>query len=245
MPVYLSNSISIFIPTREGLRSSMDILHLDVPRSNRQYGLRSFSQFGPSLWNKVPLAIRTSPTDTVFKKKLKTQRTLYLANYVKLFLLTTGIGILAFNEIRLDDVIDNDELLIPGYVLYRKDRNRSGGGVAMYVCDNHASHMINMQNGDIEFPWVKIELPHKNNFIVGAAYRSEEMVNKQYFFECLEQQINGVSSSSKDIYLIGDFNLDSLKNGFAAPFKHLCYLFQFKQLMSLQESLQHQSRVLI
>ena len=71
-PVYLSNSISIFIPTREGLRSSMDILRLDVPRSNRQYGLRSFSQFGPSLWNKVPLAIRTSPTDTVFKKKLKT-----------------------------------------------------------------------------------------------------------------------------------------------------------------------------
>ena len=53
-PVYLSNSISIFIPTREGLRSSMDILRLDVPRSNRQYGLRSFSQFGPSLWNKVP-----------------------------------------------------------------------------------------------------------------------------------------------------------------------------------------------
>ena len=71
-PVYLSNPISIFIPTREDLRSSMDILCLDVPRSNRQYGLRSFSQFGPSLWNKVPLAIRTSPTDTVFKKKLKT-----------------------------------------------------------------------------------------------------------------------------------------------------------------------------
>ena len=71
-PVYLSNSISIFIPTREDLRSLMDILRLDVPRSNRQYGLRSFSQFGPSLWNKVPLAIRTSPTDSVFKKKLKT-----------------------------------------------------------------------------------------------------------------------------------------------------------------------------
>ena len=71
-PVYLSNSNSIFITTREGLRSSMDILRLDVPRSNRQYGLRSFSQFGPLLWNKVPLAIRTSPTDTVFKKKLKT-----------------------------------------------------------------------------------------------------------------------------------------------------------------------------
>ena len=103
-------------------------------------------------------------------------------DHVKQFLLTTGIEVLAFNETRLDDIIDNDELFIPGYVLYRKDRNRSGGGVAMYVCDNYASQMINMQNGDIESLWVKIELPHKNHFIVGAAYRSEEMVNKQYFF---------------------------------------------------------------
>ena len=35
-------------------------------------GPRSFSQYGPRLWNKVPLAIRASPTDTVFKQKLKT-----------------------------------------------------------------------------------------------------------------------------------------------------------------------------
>ena len=70
-PVYLSNSISIFIPTREGLRSSMDILRLDGPRSSRQYGLRSFSQFGPSLWNKVPLAIRTSPLILCSKRNSK------------------------------------------------------------------------------------------------------------------------------------------------------------------------------
>ena len=70
-PVYLSNSISIFIPTREGLRSSMDILRLDVPRSSRQYGLRSFSQFGPSLWNKFPLAIRTSPLILCSKRNSK------------------------------------------------------------------------------------------------------------------------------------------------------------------------------
>ena len=75
VPVYLSNSISIFIPTREGLRSSMDILRLDVPRSNRQYGLRSFSQFGPSLWNKVPLAFRTVLPPLILCSKRNSKRT--------------------------------------------------------------------------------------------------------------------------------------------------------------------------
>ena len=49
----------------------MGFLYLDVPMSNRQYGLGSFSQYGPTLWNRVLLAIRTFPTGTLFKTKLK------------------------------------------------------------------------------------------------------------------------------------------------------------------------------
>ena len=109
-------------------------------------------------------------------------------DHVKQFLLTTGIEVLALNETRLDDVIDNDELHVPGYILHRKDRNRNGGGVAMYVSEKYSSHFINTQleNNDIESLWVKIMLPHGNHFVVGTAYRSQEMVNKAYFFECIE-----------------------------------------------------------
>ena len=76
-------------------------------------------------------------------------------------------------------------LIMMNFLFQVADRNRSGGGVAMYVCDNYASQMINMQNGDIELLWVKIELPLKNHFLVRAAYRSEEITNKRHFFECL------------------------------------------------------------
>ena len=37
------------------------------------------------------------------------------------------------NETRLDNTISNDEVKITGYDLIRKDRNRNGGGVAIYV----------------------------------------------------------------------------------------------------------------
>ena len=44
-----------------------------------------------------------------------------------------GIHILAVNETKLDSKITDDLLQIEGYTLHREDRNRNGGGVAVYV----------------------------------------------------------------------------------------------------------------
>ena len=43
--------------------------------------------------------------------------------------------ITCLNETRLNCSIDNSEVGIPGYDLARKDRNRNGGGVAIYLRD--------------------------------------------------------------------------------------------------------------
>ena len=40
---------------------------------------------------------------------------------------------LAGNESKLDHSITDGEIHIPGYVIIRKDRNRHGGGVALYI----------------------------------------------------------------------------------------------------------------
>ena len=49
-------------------------------------------------------------------------------------------------ETHLDDTIDSREIDIAGYQLFRKDRNRSGGGVAIYIKDELASiDMLQMQ----------------------------------------------------------------------------------------------------
>ncbi|CAH3193555.1 unnamed protein product, partial [Porites evermanni] len=43
------------------------------------------------------------------------------------------IDILAVNETRLDDTISSGEVTVPGKALERNDRNRDGGGVALYI----------------------------------------------------------------------------------------------------------------
>ena len=71
-PVYLTECIAIHLPSREGLRSSVDTTRLVVPRSTRRIGDRSFSVYGPSLWNQLPISIRSSSTVCNFKHSLKT-----------------------------------------------------------------------------------------------------------------------------------------------------------------------------
>lgn len=43
------------------------------------------------------------------------------------------LATISINETRLDDSILNDEVKIPGFDIVRKDRNRNGGGVAIYL----------------------------------------------------------------------------------------------------------------
>ena len=44
-------------------------------------------------------------------------------------------AVIAFTEIWLDDTIVNGEIAVQGYSVYRKDRNRHGGGIVVYVAD--------------------------------------------------------------------------------------------------------------
>ena len=49
------------------------------------------------------------------------------------------IDILAINESKLDDTINDDELYLPGFEIVRKDRmlnGRNGGGVCLYLRSN-------------------------------------------------------------------------------------------------------------
>ena len=52
---------------------------------------------------------------------------------LRLYLISKPVDILGINETRLDNSIDDAEVHIQGYNLYRKDRNRLGGGVAIYT----------------------------------------------------------------------------------------------------------------
>ena len=72
-PSYLSELLHLYSPYRF-LHFSSDTRMLKLQRFNRKtHGFRTFSHFGPSIWNNLPPPdIRHSATLSSFKSKLKT-----------------------------------------------------------------------------------------------------------------------------------------------------------------------------
>ena len=62
---------------------------------------------------------------------------------------------------------------IPGYVIIRKDRNRYGGGVAIYIKENiscSARHDL-IAPAQLEMICAEINLPYNKSFLVSTLYR--------------------------------------------------------------------------
>ena len=71
-PAYLSELLHVYTPSR-ALRSSSDTRMLEIQQYKRKtYGFRTFSCFGPYIWNSLPQDLRHCSTLSSFKAKLKT-----------------------------------------------------------------------------------------------------------------------------------------------------------------------------
>ncbi len=69
-PPYVSDMLTQYIPDRH-LRSSCKSL-LNIPRIHSKSAQGAFSYYGPTLWNSLPMELRSSPTISSFKCNLKT-----------------------------------------------------------------------------------------------------------------------------------------------------------------------------
>jgi exonuclease III len=52
---------------------------------------------------------------------------------IRIILINHPFDILAINETKLDSTISDSKIYINGYIFIRKDRNRNGGGVALFI----------------------------------------------------------------------------------------------------------------
>ena len=77
---------------------------------------------------------------------------------------------LAINEPKLDGTISDTEVYIPGYITIRKDRSRSGGGVALYIRENLSyTNRIDVVSNTFKMICVEINLPHSRSFLVSTS----------------------------------------------------------------------------
>ena len=104
---------------------------------------------------------------------------------IKLLLLKRNITVLALSETWLNDSVSDSEIDIHGYVVVRKDRNRHGGGVCLYVnCSIAFNPRTDLNIHDLESVWIELILPKTCHILTAVCYRPPK---QGHFYDLLEQ----------------------------------------------------------
>ena len=115
--------------------------------------------------------------------------------------------IIAVSESWANDSIDDSELSVEGYTLFRKDRvlDIKGGGVLLYVKEAFSAREVKLINQFPEQVWCKIKCNGNQELLVGVCYRTPS--ENVYGYEIHDKIRNLVSEiSNKNFVLFGDFN---------------------------------------
>ena len=76
-------------------------------------------------------------------------------------------AIVCVTETWFDDSVMDSEIELPGYVVQRKDRERSGGGVCMYIRSDLAFNpRPELSTDQLETLWIEILLPKTKPILV-------------------------------------------------------------------------------
>ena len=149
------------------------------------------------------------------------------------------LDILTLNETRLDDNISDKYIEISGYEIVRKDRNRIGGGVAIYYRDH-----LNVRNRDelvpegVESVCVEVLKTKCTPLLISTIYRPPS--SKVDIFEKIENLIQNLDNENKEIILAGDVNCDLLANVHS---NHTNRLLTIANLFQLTQIIDEPTRV--
>ena len=121
---------------------------------------------------------------------------------------TTTPNIIAVVETWLDSDILESELTIPGYIMFRNDRSRHGGGVAFYISDTLHVKCCS-QHDSLELLSIVVNLESGSTMFT-VYYRPPSSSGDLGELENALHQLNIHSYSS--CILLGDFNIDLLRD---------------------------------
>ncbi|CAB4025476.1 Transposon Ty3-G Gag-Pol poly, partial [Paramuricea clavata] len=121
------------------------------------------------------------------------------------------LDILAINETKIDDSFSEDEISVVGYHLIRKDRNRYGGGVLLYVRDTIPfTERNDLLTCSLEMICVEISRSCSKSFVVSTWYRPPNSDGQ--VFDDFEVFLWKCDSENKELILVGNLNCDFSKS---------------------------------
>jgi exonuclease III len=136
---------------------------------------------------------------------------------------------LTIQETKISNKIDSNTLSLPGYMLYRKDRNENGGGVAIYANENLKIQPVKTGiESDLEIVAVRCKLK-KSSYIVATMYKPPSFPIST-FVEKLSNFITSLGDEKGRLILTGDTNICVLKQE-SASLKDMCDRLKLNQLI--------------
>ena len=143
----------------------------------------------------------------------------------------SNFSVICLTETWLNGHTANDSISLDGYKLYRRDRGGDNhGGVCVYTKDNVFSRRRNdLELPNIECIWIEITVHHRK-FLLGTFYRPPN--SPAQTLSSIEDSIGlAFDSNINDVFITGDFNLDTLKNTSNQKISAICQQFSVTQMI--------------
>ena len=155
---------------------------------------------------------------------------------------TDHLDLVAITETFLDEDILDSELVNTSFTVYRRDRNRHGGGVMVLVKSSIPSRRrTDLEVENCELVWIEIPVKTKK-ILIGVFYRSpntsiDHLTQLQDSLQCIHD---------RDSYILcGDFNTPEIAwktMSPARPSPHTKLVCDIAQQFSLQQLVQEPTR---
>ena len=160
------------------------------------------------------------------------------------------IYILAINDSKLDNTINDHEVYIPGYEIVRQDRQingRKGGGVCFYLRSSLNFKVCEeLMTDRLECLTVEITKPHSRPFLVSTSYKPPNSAPD--LFNDFKNLIGKIDGSTRELYLVGDMNtnlLPDVADSNSSKLIYVCKIFGLSQLITEPTRVTAQSQSLI
>ncbi|CAB4023001.1 RNA-directed DNA polymerase from transposon BS [Paramuricea clavata] len=126
---------------------------------------------------------------------------------LRILITEMNFDILCINETRIDKKIKNSEIGLQGYDLTRRDRNRRGGGVAIYIRNTipyvERSTII---PENVEAVCIEVRKPNAKPILILTWYRPPN--SNSEILDSFEIFLQNIDTENKEIIITGDFNID-------------------------------------
>ena len=122
-----------------------------------------------------------------------------------------NVDILMISAIKIDDSFSLTQFVIEGFTTpYRLDRNKSGGGILIYIREDIPSELIPRVFSNREGFFLELSL-RKKRWVLCCSYNPHSIFIETHM-DSTGEVLNSLSARYENFILIGDFNAEECDN---------------------------------